>query len=184
MTTKPEVNLGTFNLGSFIQRVQLPEVVPEPESIASQEALIETLEMALAEAPDLTEADLPTAVDVVTDGIVPLFQLPVAERGCAGLVTGAPTYTFDWQGEIDTLRVMFEGDGDSSLLVIGPDRTVVCNDDSADGSNHNPVIDISGPTNGLYAVYVGRLSPEAPVTGVLSITNDTHAPDVLAPESE
>ena len=99
-------------------------------------------------------------------------------------MTEAPTYTFNWVGDPDILRFMFEGDGDSSLLVIGPDRTVVCSDDSADGSNLNPVVDISGAASGLYAVYVGRLSPEAPVTGVLSITDETDAPDVLAPVSE
>ena len=184
LTTKPEVNLGTFNLGSFIERAQLPEIVPEPEAIADREALIETLEMALAEAPDLSHDDLPTLLDVVADGIVPLFQLPLEDRNCAGLVTGAPTYTFNWVGETDTLRTMFEGDGDSSLLLIEPDRTVVCSDDSVDGSNLNPVIDISSPAQGLYAVYVGRLSPEAPVTGVLSITDESDAPDVLAPASE
>ena len=53
LTTKPEVNLGTFNLSSFIERAQIPEVVAEPEGIADREALIMTLEMALAEAPDL-----------------------------------------------------------------------------------------------------------------------------------
>jgi hypothetical protein len=184
LTTKPEVNLGTFNLGSFIQRTQIPEVVPQPESIADRQALIETLEMALAESPEVTAENLPIQVDVIADGIVPLFQLPLAARGCSGLVTGSPTYTFSWAGEIGTLRAMFEGDEDSSLLVIGPDRTVVCNDDSADGSNLNPVIDITNPAPGLYAVYVGRLSPENPVTGVLSITDDTDAPDILAPTSD
>ena len=101
--------------------------------------------MALADSPDLADADLPTEVEVVADGIVPLFQLPLEAQGCAGLVTGAPSYTFNWVGEAQDMRIMFEGDGDASLLVIGPDRAVACSDDSADGSNQNPVIDISGP---------------------------------------
>ncbi len=184
LTTKPEVNLGTFNLSSFIQRAQMPEVVPEPERIADQAALIETLEMALADSPDLADADLPTEVEVVADGIVPLFQLPLEAQGCAGLVTGAPSYTFNWVGEAQDMRIMFEGDGDASLLVIGPDRAVACSDDSADGSNQNPVIDISGPMDGLHAVYVGRIDPGAPVSGVLSITNQSDEPEVLAPASE
>lgn len=183
LTTKPEVNLGTFNLDSFIQRAQLPEEVPQHDAIADQEALLETLEMAVAESPELTDVDLPTTVDVVADGIVPLFQLPLEDRGCAGLVTGAPSYTFNWVGESDSLRIMFEGDGDSSLLVLGPELQYGCNDDSAEG-NQNPVLDISNPVQGLHAVYVGRISPEAPVTGVLSITDQTDEPDVLAPEND
>jgi hypothetical protein len=184
LTTKPEVNLGTFNLSSFIQRAQMPEVVPEPEGIADAEAMIETLDMALADSPDLADADLPTEVEVVADGIVPLFQLPLDSAACAGLVTGAPSYTFNWLGESQDVRIMFEGDGDASLLVIGPDRSIVCADDSADGSNLNPVVDISGSMTGLHAVYVGRIDPEAPVTGILTITDQSDEPEVLAPASE
>ena len=184
LTTNPEVNLGTFNLGGLIHRAQMPETLPEHETIIEEAALIEELEMAIAEATDLTEAELGTTIDIVADGDVPLFMLPLEAQGCAGLVTVAPSYTFDWQGEAETLRVMFEGDADSSLLVIGPDMTVVCADDSADGANQNPMVDVSAPATGLYAVYVGRISPEAPVTGVLSITDGSAEPETLAPASE
>ena len=184
LTTKPEVNLGTFDLASFIQREQVPEVLPEPEGIADRQDILETLEMALAESPDLTEADLPTEVDVVADGLIPLFQLPLGGESCAGLVTGAPSYTFNWTGAADDLRIMFEGDGDSSLLVIGPDMDIACADDSADGSNRNPVVDLGAAMTGLHAVYVGRIDPATPVTGVLSITNMTDEPEVLAPVSQ
>ena len=184
LTTKPDVGLGTFSLGNLIQRAHIPEVVPEPPSIASPEDLVETLKMALADSPKLTEADLPASVDIVADGYVPLFQLPLQNRSCSGLVTGAPSYTFDWAGATDALRIMFEGDGDSSLLVVRPDMSVVCADDSVDGTNLNPVIDLNGAAQGLYAVYVGRIQPETPVTGVLSITDQTDEPDVLAPVSQ
>ena len=184
LTTKPNVGLGTFNLGTLIQRAQIPEVVSEPPAIASPEDLAQTLQMALADSPKLTEADLPATVDIVADGYVPLFQLPLENRSCSGLVTGSPSYTFDWTGTSDALRIMFEGDGDSSLLVVRPDMSVLCSDDSADGSNLNPVIDINGAAQGLYAVYVGRINPEAPVTGMLSVTDQTDEPDVLAPAGE
>ena len=36
------------------------------------------------------------------------------------------------------LNVYFEGDGDATLLVLGPDDSVACSDDAAETGNLNP----------------------------------------------
>ncbi len=184
LTTKPEVEVGTFNLGGLIRRGPISELGPAGVDVIDEETLMATLQAAADSADVITQAELPTSVDVVAEGNVPLFALPLVEEHCAGLVTPAPSYTFNWQGSADVIRVHFEGDGDSSLLVIGPDKSVTCADDSADGVNQNPVIDIDSPTEGLYAVWVGRFDPETPVSGQLSVTDTSDEPEVLSTANE
>ena len=110
------------------------------------------------------------SVDVTAEGLLPLFKLPAAqEKGCAGLVTGVPSYAFKWSGKTENLRVAFDGDADSTLMVVGVGgKQVLCNDDAARGS-FNPAIDIPSPADDTYLVYVGRINPEKPVTGTLTV---------------
>ena len=58
------------------------------------------------------------------------------------------------------MNVLFEGDADATLLVVGNDlKTVECNDDAEAGANINPLVTLANPAEGAYAVYVGRLDP-------------------------
>ncbi len=110
-------------------------------------------------------------ISVTAQGDIPLFRLPnAAGKGCAGLVTGAPSYAFKWSGKTDNLHIAFEGDGDGTLMVVGLGaKQVWCNDD-ASGDTLNPAIDIESPADDTYLVYVGRTSPKQPVTGKLTVT--------------
>ena len=70
----------------------------------------------------MTPGFKPVTVEVTAEGIIPLFRLPEAARtrAAAGLVTGAPSYAFKWTGETPTTCTSsFEGDGDSTLMVVG-----------------------------------------------------------------
>jgi heat shock protein HslJ len=170
LTTKPGVDLGTFELGKLIQRPAIPQKI-EPSAPVTLTAQVQALaERALKAAPTL-EPGADVTVDVTAEGIVPLFKIPAAaNNGCAGLVTGAPSYVFNWSGAAKNLHIAFEGDGDSTLMVVSPgNKLVVCNDDAQAG-NINPAIDIPEPADGTYLVYVGRVSPEKPVKGTLTVT--------------
>jgi hypothetical protein len=169
LTTKPNVDLGTFDLGKLIQRPLIPQKI-EPSAPVTLTAQVQALaDRALKTAPALKPgADI--TVDVTAEGIIPLFKIPAAaNNGCAGLVTGAPSYAFNWSGAAENLHVAFEGDGDSTLMVVNPEKKLVlCNDDAQAGSV-NPAIDIKEPADGTYLVYVGRVSPEKPVKGTLTV---------------
>lgn len=124
---------------------------------------------------EIAGGDTPITATLVVTGETPVFTiLNEDDNGtvCSGLVSGAaPEFIFRYNGASDTLRVLFEGDADTSLVLVG-EETVVCSDDSAQGTNGNPVIDIPNPS-GLYGVWVGRFDPTTPVTGTLTIAEDT-----------
>ena len=90
---------------------------------------------------------------------------------------------FKVAGQPKQVNVYFEGDADATLLVVGNDlKTVECNDDAEAGANLNPLVTLTNPAEGAYAVYVGRLDPTKPVKGKLTITDVADAkPAVLAP---
>lgn len=183
LTTKPEINLGTFNLGGFIKRPALPEVLPEPTPDPAAAAVTQPPAMARVAAPELSPGSTPITVAVTAEGVFPTFAIPqLKDKGCAGLVAAQPDYLFQWSGQTENLRILFEGNQDASLLVINLSGPIVaCNDDSRLDKNANPVIDLANPPEGLYSVFVGRFDPSRPVTGTLTISEQAIEPATLAP---
>jgi heat shock protein HslJ len=180
-TANTSVDLGTFKVGDLIKRPSIPQIVQRPATAAADEAAPQAApraapmakankESLAAVAPALQPGAAPLTKDLTAEGNLPLFRLPEAqERGCGGLVTGLPLYAFKWSGKTENLRVSFAGDGDSTLMIIDMNnRTVLCNDDAAEG-DPNPAIDIDDPAEGTYLVYVGRINPEQPVKGTLTV---------------
>lgn len=180
-TANTATDLGTFKVGDLIKRPSIPMVVPRPAAAtpapdaagaAPQAAPMAKIskETLAASAPALQPGAGPLTKELTAEGNLPLFRLPEAqERGCGGLVTGLPLFAFKWSGQTENLRVSFAGDGDSTLMVIDmKDRAVLCNDDATEG-DPNPAIDIENPAEGVYLVYVGRISPEKPVKGTLTV---------------
>lgn len=182
MTTKSEVNLGTFRLGALIQRPVLaePQVTPSP---SNRETISAAIAAAAASAPALTADSGVTTTAISAEGTIPLFQLNLLNPQCSGEVSSAPDFVFNWTGPADQLSIFFEGDRDSTLLVVGAGGAVVaCNDDTEAGVNVNPLVVLQQPPDGLYGVWVGRLDPTQPVTGTLTISPAADAaPAVLAP---
>jgi hypothetical protein len=86
------------------------------------------------------------------------------------------------QEGVPSLRIMFEGDQDTSLVVVSSNGDSFCADDSADGTNANPHLDVTAPTAGYYEIHVGRFQEDEPVSGVLTVTTDPGLePGILAP---
>lgn len=175
MTASPDVTLGTFDLGSFIKRPTMPDVLEAPAPAVEMDSILAAVQARVAKA-QLQKLGAPAGpVKITADGEIPLFQLPLDNPTCNGLVNEEPDHVFDWAGASDALNVYFEGDGDATLLVLGPDQSVSCSDDAAESGNLNPQIVLSNPVAGTYAVWVGRVHPDTPVTGTLTITPDGSA---------
>jgi len=124
----------------------------------------------------------PLSVRVVAQGDVPAFEFDVEGQLCNGFIGDRPDLAFDWSGEADALSIYFEGDADSTLLVVAPGGDIFCNDD-ASADNANPMVTIPNPGSGRYAVFVGRVHPDEPVKGKLTVTDAADAaPEVLTPQ--
>jgi hypothetical protein len=90
---------------------------------------------------------------------------------CGGLISAAPNFAFEWTGQAKALGVMFEGDGDGTVIVRTPAGTFVCADDADGNANLNPVAIVAAPTAGRYLVWVGRVDPTKPLTGELTVAS-------------
>jgi hypothetical protein len=164
----------------LVRRPTLPVTLAKPAPQVAADAVKKELEAAAKTAPVL-KPGAPLAADITAEGDVPLFQFPLTKT-CAGLVSAKPSFVFQVAGQPEQVSVLFEGDADATLLVIGNDlKTVECNDDAESGANINPLVTLTKPAEGAYAVYVGRLNPTKPVKGQLTITDAAAQPAVLAP---
>ncbi len=185
LTTRPDMNLGTFDLGGLIKRPLIP-VLADDASAAGRAEIVAAIEAKLADAPLLTPDSETITAEITAEGTVPLFQLNLNNPQCSGLVAPAPDFVFRWEGDAAQLQVFFEGDADATLLVFGAAGEVrACNDDVDPATNINPLVVVQQPQEGVYGVWVGRLSATQPVTGTLTITlAEDAAPAVLAPVVE
>ena len=191
LTTRSEINLGTFDLASLVQRAPIPEDVLEPEEVAPRRAEITA---GRAGAASMAEAEAVLANEDIIDGVkrnvtaagtVPAFELPADDTFCAGFIGEEPDFSFDLEAEGDRLRVYFEAQADSTLVVQLPDGTYLCNDDAVTGDNLNPLVEIPAPAGGRYNVFVGRVQQDEPVTGELFVVeSSTQMPADLDPSTE
>jgi hypothetical protein len=178
-TTKETVNAGSLALADLVQRRPLPSGMPlSQRQIDAGERLAEAL--ANVEDVDALEAGGDdVTVDVTADGNLPVPELLTNDALCGGLVNLTPSYAFDWSGETDALSLFVEADGDTTLLVRAPDGSLLCSDDFG-ADNLNPLVTIAAPAEGRYLVWVGRIDPTEPVSGVLTITEATDAQPAAA----
>ncbi len=130
------------------------------------------------------EADFETIEQPAAGGgDLPIAGLDGLGGECRGFVSLLPAYSFTLD-EAGDLLVYFEALRDSSLLVVGPQGEVLCNDDSG-SANLNPLVSITGGAAGRYVVFVGNPVPDDIVIGRLTITADTTAaPAQLLPGQE
>ena len=121
---------------------------------------VETLDAAIASL----------VTEITAEGDFPAFDIELDELVCNGYVPTTANLIVAADGSTENLRIFFESEQDATLIVLGPDDQVWCNDDAAAGANLNPLIDIAAPAAGNYAVYVGRLGLDEPITGTLTVT--------------
>lgn len=183
LTTRPEVNIGTFNLGALIQRPLLAEVQPAPKLVSTVETATASIRALEAEAAALAPGDKPLSASLTVSGTIPLFELGLPDPTCGGLVSGVPDFVFNWTGDGAPFSVFFEGESDTTLLVLSEDgQLLTCGDDAEADVNINPLVAVADAKPGLYGVWVGRLSPDQPVVGVLTVSTATGAaPKSLGP---
>ena len=181
LTTRPDLNVGTFALGELVRRGSIPEEPVELEDLQDEAgALLEAIEAIDIEAVALEPGMDAVSQDVTSDGEIPAFEAPTNNLSCTGFVADTPDYVFEWSGETELLRLFFEGDGDATLIVATPESGFVCNDDSHAHGTLNPLVDLSNPAEGRYSVFVGHVNPTEPVSGSLTIIESSEAaPAVL-----
>jgi len=93
-----------------------------------------------------------------------------ADAACTGAVSAQPDFRFDWGGAAIPLRLFVTGEGDPTLVVLGPDGVFRCNDDST--NSVFPTVDIPVALPGAYAVWVGSYDAAITAPGLLTITED------------
>ena len=183
VTTRDDVSAENFTLNGLIKRG--PVLSDEIEGRdRPADALVQAIQKVKHSMKKLHAGGKARSVKVAADGDIPAFEFDIPDQICNGFISPVPDMVFDWSGTTDELKVYFEGDGDSTLLVVGPGETVSCNDDAAPGRNINPMVVIPNPAEGRYAVYVGHVVPDQPVKGKITVTDDADAqPEVLAPSA-
>ncbi len=181
VTTREDVNVDTFTLNGLIKRGPVADVAARIDAKPVQ-TLVDIIQRHKQMVKKMKAGGKAQSVRVTAKGDVPAFEFDIPDQVCNGFISEAPDMVFDWSGEADALTVFFEGDADSTLLVVGPGETVQCNDD-ASADNANPVVVIPNPAQGRYAVFVGRVHPDETVKGKLTVTAAPHAaPKTLAPQ--
>jgi hypothetical protein len=87
--------------------------------------------------------------------------------GCTGFITERPTLQIHYQaGRFPFIFATEESDGDTVLVVNGPDARWHCNDDS-ENFDMDSEITFAAPTTGYYDVWVGTYLPGAATVTLL-----------------
>jgi hypothetical protein len=173
-TTRGSVTAGNLALTDLVRRQPLPPTQPlRQRQIDAGQRLAEAL-ATVEDAEALEAGGDDVTVEVTADGDLPVPELLTNDALCSGLVSLAPSYALDWSGETETLSLLVEADGDATLLVRTPDGSLLCSDD-ASADTLNPLVVISEPAEGRYLVWVGRINPGEPVSGVLTVTETAGA---------
>lgn len=169
--TSTDLNPATLDLSALVPAQLNPDAIPT-EKLPASVLLTEQPPTDPAATTDL-EAGFGTYTQKLTesDSSLPAFNIDLGNDLCTGFVNAVPTFAFTWTGESESLRLFFEGDNDSTLMVLGPDGSVTCNDDFAGADNLNPLVDITS-VEGRYVVYIGSFAPGASVDGQLTISED------------
>ena len=181
-TTHEEMNGSTLALANLVRRQAMPAVLPlRDRAVRATQRLQDAL--AAVDSPTAIEAGGDAITTTITAaGDLPAPEFQTDDSLCNGLVSATPDFAFDWTGESDALSLFVEADMDTTLLVVTPDGSVACSDDSGDADNLNPLVTIEQPAEGRYLVWVGRLSPDQEPTGTLTITEAADAqPEALQP---
>ncbi len=181
VTTRKDVSVETFTLNGLIKRGPMADVSAKLNAKPAA-ALVDIIQRHKQSIKKMKAGGKAQSVRVTAKGDVPAFEFDIPGQICNGFISEDPDLVFDWSGEADALSIFFEGDADSTLLVVGPGETVHCNDDAAP-DNANPLVVVPNPVQGRYAVFVGRVHPDKAVKGKLTVSDAPGAaPETLAPQ--
>ena len=102
LTTKPELNLDTFELAKLVRRPTIPVTLAKPAPGVAADAVKKDIEAAAKTAPVL-KPGASLKADVTAEGDIPLFQFPLTKT-CAGLVAAKPSYVFKVVGQLPQIE--------------------------------------------------------------------------------
>ncbi len=184
ITTRKNVTLGEFSLGGLVKRPPVADVLAEPEITDAGKALAERMlkGAAMLRAARNTGAMEIFSQDVTARGEMGAYELPIGDTFCNGYISEKADLVFSVPETEKDLKVYFEGNGDTSLIVGTPDGQFLCNDDALRGDNENPLVLIKSPQPGQYSVWVGRITTDTEPTGTLTVTKLPKLPTRLAPK--
>lgn len=109
----------------------------------------------------------PFQVSIVSGGNLHVPGMNLGS-GCVGYATSSPDYIIDLTGSMSYLEFYNEGQGDTGLVINGPDGNWYCDDDSHTGTN--PKISLSKAQAGQYDIWVTSYSAGESIRGTLSVT--------------
>lgn len=190
LTSRAEVNTGTFDLTNLVQRPAIREVrLDAADAIPGLAEVQAELESALAEvAPEIViDAETTITFTQVVSGGLPGFVFPTAVGSpfslCNGLINPDNAHFFTLGEEVDGLNIFAESNIDGTLILVGSDGLAYCTDESPDGANRNPQLMLEDLAPGTYAIGVGNVAPNGPAEAVVTISTDMSlAPALLTPE--
>ena len=168
LTGHADVNAGGLALQTFVKRPAQPEVLPANNRVTFAATRVAEAKAAAKSPEKLAAEGKPLTAQVTAAGDLPVPEVATEGPLCGGLITVAPSYAIELSGKAKALGVMFEGDGDATILVRSPDGKFICADD-ADKGNLNPLVIVGNPSAGTYLIWVGRVDPTKPVTGKLTV---------------
>jgi hypothetical protein len=170
------VDASRLVLGNLVKRRAAPDFIPMRERQVNAAARLAEAEAA-ATPVALVAGDVAVTKAFTATGELPAVELQTGDTLCGGLVNDAADYAFDWSGATEALTLLVEAGADTTLLVSTPGGNLLCADD-ADG-NLNPVLVIPEPAPGPYLVWIGRVNPDEPVSGMLTLTEAVGALPVM-----
>jgi hypothetical protein len=185
ITARPDSGLAEFDPSRLVKRRPIrfgAEVATTSTKAIAAKAAVTNSEEIATDAVMIAETTV--TATLTAGGLVPSFAVTGDEAVCGGMIGDIPDFVVDVPEDVPALRIMFEAEQDTSLVVVHAEAGSFCADDSDDATSANPVLDITAPVPGYYGIYVGRFSEEEPITGTLTVTTDpTLEPAILAPAS-
>ncbi len=107
----------------------------------------------------------PIRVSIYSGGSIDASRLGGA---CTGMIASAPDYEFTYTAGSFPLSFGVVSDGDTSLVINGPDGRWYCNDDA---QGLNPIVSFGSPRSGSYDIWVGAVGSGASSTLLISESN-------------
>ncbi len=107
----------------------------------------------------------PIQVSIYSGGPIDASRLG---GGCVGMIANAPDYEFTYTAGSFPLSFGVVSNGDTSLVINGPDGRWYCDDDS---QGLNPIVSFGRPQSGSYDVWVGAVGEAASATLLISESN-------------
>ena len=107
----------------------------------------------------------PIRVSIYSGGSVDASRLGGA---CVGMIASAPDYEFTYTAGSFPLSFGVVSNGDTSLIINGPDGRWYCNDDA---QGLNPILTWGRPPSGSYDIWVGAVGQASSATLLISESN-------------